>query len=102
MWTVRHWPGIESILGEGSGTPIAGMLKFVPLMKLNAVLVITPQLEYLKEAAIWIERLDGIGGERLYVYQVQNSRADYVAELLNGLLTWWRRWRKPRRIWRQV
>ena len=76
---------LNQFLGEGSGTPIAGMLKFVPLSKLNAVLVITPQLEYLKEAAIWIERLDGIGGERLYVYQVQNSRADYVAELLNGL-----------------
>lgn len=76
---------LNQFLGEGSGTPIAGMLKFIPLSKLNAVLVITPQLEYLKEAAIWIERLDGIGGERLYVYQVQNSRADYVAELLNGL-----------------
>ncbi|QQS54563.1 MAG: type II secretion system secretin GspD [Candidatus Competibacteraceae bacterium] len=76
---------LNQFLGEGSGTPIAGMLKFVPLSKLNAVLVITPQLEYLREAAIWIERLDGIGGERLYVYQVQNSRADYVAELLNGL-----------------
>ena len=76
---------LNQFLGEGSKTPIAGMLKFVPLSKLNAVLVITPQLEYLKEAAIWIERLDGIGGERLYVYQVQNSRADYVAELLNGL-----------------
>ncbi|MDG4555304.1 MAG: type II secretion system secretin GspD [Candidatus Competibacter sp.] len=76
---------LNQFLGEGSGTPIAGMLKFVPLSKLNAVLVITPQLEYLKEAAVWIERLDGIGGERLYVYSVQNSRADYVAELLNGL-----------------
>ncbi|MCB1770248.1 MAG: type II secretion system protein GspD, partial [Candidatus Competibacteraceae bacterium] len=31
------------------------------------------------------ERLDGVGGERLYVYPIENSRADYVAELLNGL-----------------
>ena len=76
---------LNQMLGEGSGTPIAGLLKFIPLNRLNAVLVITPQKEYLKEVATWIERLDGIGGERLYVYQVQNSRADYVAELLNGL-----------------
>jgi len=76
---------LNQLLGEGSGTPIAGLLRFVPLSKLNAVLVITPQAEYLKEVATWIERLDGVGGERLYVYQVQNSRADYVAELLNGL-----------------
>ncbi len=76
---------LSQLLGEGSGTPVAGLLRFVPLRKLNAVLVITPQVEYLKEVATWIERLDGAGGERLYVYAVQNSRADYVAELLNGL-----------------
>lgn len=76
---------LNQLLGEGSGTPVAGLIRFVPLSKLNAVLVVTPQAEYLKEVAVWIERLDGVGGERLYVYQVQNSRADYVAELLNGL-----------------
>lgn len=76
---------LNQLLGEGSGTPIAGLLRFVPLSKMNAVLVITPQKEYLKEVATWIERLDGVGGERLHVYPVQNSRADYVAELLNGL-----------------
>lgn len=76
---------LNQLLGEGSGTPVAGLLRFVPLSKLNAVLVVTPQAEYLKEVAVWIERLDGVGGERLYVYQVQNSRAEYVAELLNGL-----------------
>ncbi|MCC8986565.1 MAG: type II secretion system secretin GspD [Candidatus Contendobacter sp.] len=76
---------LNQMLGESSGTPIAGLLKFIPLSRLNAVLVITPQKEYLKEVASWIERLDGVGGERLYVYQVKNSRADYVAELLNGL-----------------
>lgn len=76
---------LNQLLGEGSNTPIAGLLRFVPLSKLNAVLVITPQVEYLKQVATWIERLDGIGGERLYVYAVQHSRADYMAELLNGL-----------------
>ena len=76
---------LTQLLGEGSGTPVAGLLRFVPLSKLNAVLVITPQVEYLKEVATWIERLDGVGGERLYVYAVQNSQAEYVAELLNGL-----------------
>lgn len=76
---------LNQLLGEGSGTPIAGLLRFVPLSKLNAVLVITPQVEYLKQVTTWIERLDGIGGERLYVYSVQHSRADYMAELLNSL-----------------
>jgi len=76
---------LNQLLGENSGTPIAGLVRLVPLSKLNSVLVISPQREYLREVAVWIERLDGIGGERLYVYPVQNSRADYIAELLNGL-----------------
>lgn len=76
---------LNQLLGEGTGTPIAGLVRLVALSKLNAVLVISPQQEYLKEVATWIERLDGIGGERLYVYHVQNSRAEYVAEMLNGL-----------------
>ncbi len=76
---------LNQAFGPESGTPIAGLLRFVSLSKLNAVLVITPQVEYLKEVATWIERLDGVGGERLYVYAIQNGRADYIAELLNGL-----------------
>ncbi len=76
---------LNQAFGADSGTPIAGLLRFVSLSKLNAVLVITPQVEYLKYVATWIERLDGVGGERLYVYSIQNGRADYIAELLNGL-----------------
>ena len=76
---------LNQLLGENSGTPIAGLVRLVPLSKVNAVLVISPQREYLREVAGWIERLDGIGGERLYVYHIQNSRAEYVAELLNSL-----------------
>ncbi|PIE82802.1 MAG: type II secretion system protein GspD [Candidatus Contendobacter odensis] len=76
---------LNQLLGEGSGTPIAGLVRLVPLTKLNAILVITPQKEYLREIAVWIERLDGISGERLYIYPVQNSSSDYMAELLNGL-----------------
>jgi general secretion pathway protein D len=76
---------LNQAFGAESGTPIAGLLRFVSLSKLNAVLVITPQVEYLKDVATWIERLDGVGGERLYVYSIQNGRAEYIAELLNGL-----------------
>ncbi|MCB1775963.1 MAG: type II secretion system secretin GspD [Candidatus Competibacteraceae bacterium] len=76
---------LNQLLGKDSGTPIAGLVRLVPLSKLNSILAISPQREYLREVAAWIERLDGVGGERLYVYPIENSRADYVAELLNGL-----------------
>lgn len=74
---------LDNIFGKTSQLPLAGMFRFVPVSQLNAVLVITSQAEYLKEAGRWVERLDGSGGERLYVYPMQNGRADYVASILN-------------------
>lgn len=76
---------LDSMFGEASKLPLAGLFRFVPINQLNAVLVITPQPEYLKEAGLWVERLDGSGGERLYVYRVQNGTADYLASILNAV-----------------
>ena len=66
---------LNNIFGEGSNMAIGGMLRFIPITQINAILVITPQQEYLREAGRWIQRLDGIGGEQLYVYEVQNGDA---------------------------
>lgn len=76
---------LDKMFGEGSRLPLSGMFRFVPVHQLNAVLVITPQPEYLHEAGQWIERLDGSGGERLHVYSVQNGKADYLASVLNAV-----------------
>lgn len=74
---------LDNLFGKESELPLAGMFRFVPINQFNAILVITPQPEYLKQASQWIERLDGVGGERLHVYEMQNSGAEYVASLLN-------------------
>lgn len=76
---------LENLFGPNSGLPFAGLFRFVPIVRLNALLVITPQPEYLKEATAWIERLDEGGGERLYVYEVQNSTAEHLASLLGNV-----------------
>lgn len=76
---------LEGLFGTGSDLPMAGMFRFVPVNRLNALLVITPQPEFLREASIWIERLDGSGGERLYIYEVQNGDAAYLAEVLSSV-----------------
>jgi general secretion pathway protein D len=52
---------------------------------MNALLVITPNPAYLDQSRQWVERLDrggGGDGPRLYVYAMQNSRAEKVAPLL--------------------
>jgi general secretion pathway protein D len=82
---------LEKAIGAGDKSPFAGILRVIPLERLNALLVITPQAEYLDEAKKWIERLDKAGsdsaGIRFYVYQVQNGRAERIAPLLQQAFT---------------
>ena len=79
---------LEAVFGDSSGTPLAGMFRFMAIERLNAVLVITPQPKYLDKAADWVERLDRGGSEsgvRLYVYAVKNVKADELADTLSDV-----------------
>lgn len=79
---------LEALFGEGADNPLAGMFRFLPLERLNAVMVITPQQDYLHQAKKWIERLDRAdadGASNLYVYSVKNIKADDLAAYLNDV-----------------
>lgn len=79
---------LEGVVG-GKESPLAGLVRFVPIQRLNAVLVISPQPEYLEELKAWVERLDrtGDGADmRIYVYPVQNGRATDIAAVLTRVL----------------
>jgi len=80
---------LDKIFGAKALSPLAGVVKLVPIERLNAILVITQQAKYLEQAKTWIERLDhsgGVGGGmRLFVYPVQNGMAEKMAILLNGV-----------------
>jgi general secretion pathway protein D len=81
-------PELEAVFGEGAGTPMAGLFRFMPIERLNAILVITTQPRYLDEAEKWIRRLDRGGaasGARLYVYDVKNVKAQDLAGNLNEI-----------------
>jgi general secretion pathway protein D len=64
------------------------MVRFQPLHRLNAVLVLAHKSNQLQLAAEWIRRLDRASeaGESLHVYRVQNGRARDLAALLNETL----------------
>jgi general secretion pathway protein D len=81
-------PELEKVFGEGSGTPLGGMFRFMAIDRLNAVLVITPQQSYLEEAQKWLTRLDRGGSEsgaQIYVYYVKNVKAQDLAANLSDI-----------------
>jgi general secretion pathway protein D len=83
-------PELEKVFGEGGATPLAGMFRFMPIERMNAVLVITPQPKYLDEAQRWLQRLDRGGSEagaQLYVYYVKNVKAKDIATNLTEIFT---------------
>lgn len=74
---------LESLFGDGGGTPLAGMFRFMPLEGVNSVLVITPQPKYLRDIESWLERIDRGGqGAALYVYDLRHAKASELAEQL--------------------
>jgi general secretion pathway protein D len=81
-----------SNLIDASGGPagdIAGLVRILPVQRLNSLLVVTPRAGYLERVGTWIRRLDVRPNERfekrLHVYPVQNTTARRLAELLNGI-----------------
>jgi general secretion pathway protein D len=71
-------------------SPMATLVRFVPLARLNSLVVVTPQAQYLKKVETWIKQLD-IGattpGRRVYVFDVQNGKASDLAESLSQILS---------------
>jgi len=81
---------LDKVIGNPQQSPLAGLLRIVPIERMNALLVISPNPAYLEQAKQWVERLDrggGGDGPRLCVYAMQNSRAERVAPLLQQAFT---------------
>jgi general secretion pathway protein D len=74
---------MERVFGPESGSPLAGMFRFLPVEGSNSIIVITPQRQYLQSAREWIEKLDMAGeGARLFVYEVKYMKASDLASQL--------------------
>ncbi len=79
---------IEKIMDTGEGGLSQNMIKFQPVSRLNAILVVSRKPEYLKTVATWIKRLDesDTSGVNLKVYRLHYGSAKQVAGLLNEIL----------------
>ena len=81
---------LDKVMGDRNTGPLAGIVRVIPIERMNALLVITPQPAYLDEAKKWIARLDqggGGDGPRFYVYHLQNQRAEKLGPLLTQAFT---------------
>lgn len=75
---------LEKVFGQDSESPVSGMFRFMPLEGANAVLVITPQADYLGEIQQWLERIDNAGQEpRLFSYELKFIKARDLAQRLS-------------------
>ena len=81
---------LDAIFGEGGSGPLAGLVRIVPIERLNALLVISPHQAYLSQVKTWVDRLDYGDDQttpRVFEYHVQNSRAADLAAVLTQLLS---------------
>ena len=78
---------LDKIFGEAN-SPIAGLVRLVPMQRINSLLVITSRRNYLKEVQRWVARLDVTPvtpDRKLYFYRLQNARAHDIAEILGRI-----------------
>jgi len=79
---------IEKILGDTAKGPLAGLVRVMPIDRLNAIMAITPQPRYLEEIASWVSRLDRYNPRRMgsiHVYRLQNVDAVELAKTLSNI-----------------
>ncbi|HUJ48469.1 MAG TPA: type II secretion system secretin GspD [Rhizomicrobium sp.] len=79
-------PELDAMV-NAQNSPIAGLVRLIPIERLNGILAISPQPKYLSALKKWMTILDREGGEnerRLFVYHVQNGRASDLATVLVG------------------
>ncbi len=79
---------VEQVFRAGTAGPLPEAVQFLPIERMNAILVMSPQQAYIDSAGRWIERLDrgeGSVTRRVHVYYVQNSRAVDLAAILSQI-----------------
>ncbi|MGV6809862.1 MAG: type II secretion system secretin GspD [bacterium] len=79
---------LDALFGESGNSPMAGMIKIMPIEHLNSLMIISASPDYLKEMKDWVDRFDQVRateGQQLYVYHVQHGEAEHLAGMLNQI-----------------
>jgi general secretion pathway protein D len=78
---------LEKIVDSGENGLSQNVVKFQPIARLNAIMVVSKRPDMLKAAATWIKRLDREDTARttVHVYRVKYGEARQIARLLTDM-----------------
>lgn len=82
-------PELENIMHPGGDGQDQALLRFQPVDRLNAILVVTRRADLLAKAASWIARLDktDTNATAIKVYRVRYGEAKHIADVLNSMFS---------------
>jgi len=78
-------PELDKLI-NATDAPTRGLVRLITMERLNGILAVSAQRQYLDDVRRWIEVLDREGENnerRIFVYRVQNGRARDLARTLN-------------------
>lgn len=79
---------LAEVFGYNAEGPLEDMFRIVPIERLNSILVVTPQAQYLEQIKVWLSRLDRTkkgGGGNVHVYRAQHMKALDLANTLSDI-----------------
>jgi len=79
-------PELDKLI-NANGSPTRGLVRLVAMDRLNGILAISTQRQYLDDVRRWVEVLDREGESserRIFVYRVQNGRSADIARVLSN------------------
>ena len=80
---------LEAIIDSAGSSPLAGIVRLLPIERLNAILVITHRPDHVADIRKLIEEFDwgleGSSGRRLFVYELENGKAENIAGVLQEI-----------------
>jgi general secretion pathway protein D len=78
---------LEKIVDSGENGLSHNVIKFQPITRLNAIMVVSKKPELLRTAATWIKRLDHADTARtsVHVYRVKYGEARQIARVLTDM-----------------
>jgi general secretion pathway protein D len=78
---------LERVFESKEGGQGQGMVRFQPIQRMNAVLMVTQNPKYLERATQWVQRLDrsDTSGTTVRVYRLKYGSAPQVAKILNQI-----------------